>query len=52
MLINNYVNSRERERERERERKKKQLSEQKAIGEKDRQKVVAKRWTAKNFKKH
>ena len=40
----NYVNvnSRERERERDRKRKKKQLSEQKGIGEKDRQKAVAK----------
>ena len=37
------VNSREREIERERERKKKQLSEQKGIGERDRQKGVAKR---------
>ena len=33
----------EKERERERERKKKQFSEQKGIGEKDRQKDVAKR---------
>ena len=32
-----------RERERERERKKKQLSEQKDMGEKDREKHVAKR---------
>ena len=43
-LENNYVNvnSKEREKEGEKERKK-QLSEQKDIGEKDRQKEVAKR---------
>ena len=38
--------------ERERETKKKKLSKRKGIGEKDRQKHVAKKQTAKNCKKH
>ena len=40
------------EREKERERKKKQLSERKGIVEKERQKDVTKRQTAKNCKEH